>query len=176
METKRQETSKGFMWSAIERFSVQGIQFIFQIILARLLSPSDYGVIAMLAIFMAIGQSLVDSGFTNALIKKTNRTDVDFSTVFYFNIVTSIVIYIVFYFSAPAIANFYKTPELVDITRVYTLSLPIMALAAVQRTQYTIQVNFKDQAIASFVGALVGGIVGVIFASRGYGAWALLGT
>lgn len=174
MEIQKQQTSKGFVWSAIERFSVQGVQFVFQIVLARLLTPSDYGVIAMLAIFMAVAQSFIDSGFTNALIKKTDRTNIDFSTVFYFNIIISIIVYFVFYFSAPAIAEFYKTPELVSITRVYTLSLPIMALGAVQRTQYTIRVDFKEQALASFSGALIGGIVGVIFAAKGYGAWALV--
>jgi O-antigen/teichoic acid export membrane protein len=174
MEATKQQTDKGFIWSAVERFSVQGIQFIFQIILARLLNPSDYGVIAMLAIFIAIAQSFIDSGFTNALIKKTNRTDIDFSTVFYFNILISIVIYFFLYIFAPLIARFYRTPELVNITRVYMLSLPISALGAIQRTQFTIKVNFKDQAIASFLGALIGGIVGVILASQKYGAWALV--
>ena len=180
-EEKIQNTSKpassagkGFLWSAIERFSVQALQFIFQIILARLLNPSDYGVIAMLAIFMAIAQAFIDSGFTNALIKKLDRTDTDFSTVFYFNIFISIIIYIVLYLSAPLIANFYRTPELTNITRVYMLSLPIIALGAIQRTQFTIKVNFKDQAIASFSGALLGGVVGIILAAQRYGAWALV--
>ena len=145
-----QSTSKGFVWSAIERFSAQAVQFIFQIILARLLSPSDYGLIAMLAIFMAIAQAFIDSGFTSALIKKLDRTDKDFSTVFYFNLLISIVVYILLYFGAPFIASFYRSSELTDITRVYMLSLPITALGAIQRTQFTIKVNFRDQAIASF--------------------------
>ena len=170
------ETSHGFLWSAIERFSVQAVQFIFQIILARLLSPSDYGLIAMLAIFMAIAQAFIDSGFTNALIKKLDRTDKDFSTVFYFNLFISIVIYILLYLGAPFIAKFYRTSDLTDITRVYMLSLPIIALGAIQRTQFTIKVNFRDQAIASFSGALAGGIVGIILATQGYGAWALVGS
>ena len=170
------ETSHGFLWSAIERFSVQAVQFIFQIILARLLSPSDYGLIAMLAIFMAIAQAFIDSGFTNALIKKLDRTDKDFSTVFYFNLFISIVIYILLYLGAPFIAKFYRASELTDITRVYMLSLPIIALGAIQRTQFTIKVNFRDQAIASFSGALAGGIVGIILATQGYGAWALVGS
>ena len=167
---------KSFVWSAIERFSVQAVQFIFQIILARLLSPSDYGLIAMLAIFMAIAQAFIDSGFTNALIKKLDRTDKDFSTIFYFNLFISIVIYILLYLGAPFIAKFYRTSELTDITRVYMLSLPIIALGAIQRTQFTIKVNFRDQAIASFSGALAGGIVGIILATQGYGAWALVGS
>ena len=167
---------KSFFWSAIERFSVQAVQFIFQIILARLLSPSDYGLIAMLAIFMAIAQVFIDSGFTNALIKKLDRTDKDFSTVFYFNLFISIVIYILLYLGAPFIAKFYRTSDLTDITRVYMLSLPIIALGAIQRTQFTIKVNFRDQAIASFSGALAGGIVGIVLATQEYGAWALVGS
>ena len=174
MQTQKVGANRGFLWSAIERFSVQAVQFIFQIILARLLSPSDYGLIAMLAIFMAIAQAFIDSGFTNALIKKLDRTDKDFSTVFYFNILISSIIYIALYLSAPLIAKFYRTPELTSITRVYMLSLPVIALGAIQRTQFTIKVNFKDQAIASFSGALVGGIVGIILAARRYGVWALV--
>ena len=176
MQTQKVGANRGFLWSAIERFSVQAVQFIFQIILARLLSPSDYGLIAMLAIFMAIAQTFIDSGFTNALIKKLDRTDKDFSTVFYFNLLISIVVYILLYFGAPFIARFYRESELTNITRVYMLSLPIIALGAIQRTQFTIKVNFKDQAIASFSGALAGGLVGIILATQGYGAWALVGS
>jgi len=170
------KSARGFVWSAIERFSVQAVQFIFQIILARLLNPSDYGLIAMLAIFMAIAQTFIDSGFTNALIKKLDRADKDFSTVFYFNLFISIVIYILLYLGAPFIARFYRTSELTDITRAYMLSLPIIALGAIQRTQFTIEVNFRDQAIASFSGALAGGVVGIVLATQGYGAWALVGS
>ena len=97
----------------------------------------------MLAIFMAIAQAFIDSGFTNALIKKLDRTDKDFSTVFYFNLFISIVIYILLYLGAPFIAKFYRTSDLTDITRVYMLSLPIIALGAIQRTQFTIKVNFS---------------------------------
>ena len=176
MQTQKVGANRGFLWSAIERFSVQAVQFIFQIILARLLSPSDYGLIAMLAIFVAIAQTFIDSGFTNALIKKLDRTDKDFSTVFYFNLLISIVVYILLYFGAPFIARFYRESELTNITRVYMLSLPIIALGAIQRTQFTIKVNFKDQAIASFSGALAGGVVGIILATQWYGAWALVGS
>ena len=88
---------QGIIWSAVERFSAQGVQFILSIIIARLVSPSDYGLIAMLTIFLSIAQSLVDSGFSNALIQKIDRTETDFSTVFYFNIIASIFIYCIFF-------------------------------------------------------------------------------
>ena len=100
----KQKTVTGILWSSIERFSVQGVQFVIMIIMARILLPSDYGMIGMLAIFIAISQALIDSGFSNALIRKTNRSDVDFSTVFYFNIVIGILLYLILFFTSPLIA------------------------------------------------------------------------
>ena len=102
------KATKGVFWSAIERFSVQGIQFVLSIIIARLLLPSDYGLIAMLSIFLAVAQSFIDSGFSNALIQKQNRTEIDYSTVFYFNIGIGLFFYLVFYISSPYIALFYS--------------------------------------------------------------------
>ena len=92
----KNQAAKGVMWNAIERFSTQGMQFVLTIVIARILSPDDYGLVAMLGIFMAIAQTLVDSGFGNALIQKKNRTEIDYSTTFYFNIVISIFIYVLF--------------------------------------------------------------------------------
>ena len=119
----KQKTVTGILWSSIERFSVQGVQFVIMIIMARILLPSDYGMIGMLAIFIAISQALIDSGFSNALIRKTNRSDVDFSTVFYFNIVIGILLYLILFFTSPLIAEFYKTPELTNLTRIIALNL-----------------------------------------------------
>ena len=129
----KQKTVTGILWSSIERFSVQGVQFVIMIIMARILLPSDYGMIGMLAIFIAISQALIDSGFSNALIRKTNRSDVDFSTVFYFNIVIGILLYLILFFTSPLIAEFYKTPELTNLTRIIALNLFINSLAVVQR-------------------------------------------
>ena len=106
-DSVKHQAVKGVMWSAIERFSVQGIQFVLTIIIARLILPSEYGLIAMLSIFLAIAQTFVDSGFSNALIQKKDRTEVDFSTVFYFNILISLVVYGVLFITAPYIASFY---------------------------------------------------------------------
>ncbi|MCS2964402.1 oligosaccharide flippase family protein [Bacteroides thetaiotaomicron] len=103
------KATKGVFWSAIERFSVQGIQFVLSIIIARLLLPSDYGLIAMLSIFLAVAQSFIDSGFSNALIQKQNRTEIDYSTVFYFNIGIGLFFYLVFYISSPYIALFIQS-------------------------------------------------------------------
>ena len=107
-ESIKSKTVQGIFWSSIERFSVQGVQFVVMIVMARLLTPHDYGLVGMLAIFLAVSQSLIDSGFSQALIRKQNRTEMDNNTVFYFNIIVGIVLYILLYYSAPYVAHFYE--------------------------------------------------------------------
>lgn len=170
----KQQATKSVLWSAIERFSVQGIQFLLSIIIARLLLPTDYGLIAMLSIFMAIAQTFIDSGFANALIQKKNRTETDYSTAFFFNIAISVVLYLLLYLSSPAIADFYHQEELNAITRIVGISLIINSFGIVQQAKLTIALNFKRQAIASLTAVIISGIVGVVMAYRGYGAWALV--
>lgn len=173
-ESLKGKTINGIVWSAVERFSVQGIQFVFQIIMARLLLPSDYGIIGMLAIFMAISQSFIDSGFSNALIRKTNRTEVDYSTVFYFNIAVGLFFYLLFFFASPYIASFYDMPILESVTKVFGITLFLNSLAVVQRAKMTVKVDFKTQAKASLIAVIVSGVVGVVMAYYGYGVWALV--
>ena len=115
----------------VERFSTQGIQFLFGIILARLLTPADYGVIAMLTIFLAISQTFIDSGFSNAVIRKIDRTEQDMATMFFFNIGMSIVCYAVIFLASPFIASFYKMPELTLILRVLALKLILQSFASI---------------------------------------------
>lgn len=117
--TLKQKAVRGVLWSTVERFSVQGVQFLIMIVMARLLTPHDYGIIGMLAIFLAVSQSLIDSGFSQALIRKRDRTEVDNCTVFYFNIVVSTLLYVILYVSAPFVADFYDTPQLCPVMRVY---------------------------------------------------------
>ena len=131
------------------------------VIMARILLPSDYGMIGMLAIFIAIAQTLIDSGFSNALIQKKDRSEIDYSTVFYFNIAVGIVLYFILFFSSPLIARFYNTPELTGLTRVLALNLFINSLAVVQRAILSIKIDFKTQAKASFSAAIISGIVGI---------------
>lgn len=170
----KHQAVKGVMWSAVERFSVQGIQFILTIIIARLVLPSDYGLIAMLNIFLAIAQVFVDSGFLNALIQKKDRTETDFSTVFYFNIFISLVFYLLLYVSAPYIASFYKEPDLSPVTRWIGLNIIIAGFSIVQRAKLTINVDFKRQAKASLTAVLISGIIGIVLAYKGWGVWALV--
>lgn len=173
-ESLRKKTVKGVMWSAIDRFSTQGIQFAFSILIARLLMPSDYGVIAMLGIFLAVSQTFIDSGFGTALVQKSNRTETDFSTVFYFNIVVAVLFYVLLWFSSPYIASFYDIPMLKDVTRVVALTLVFSALGGIQSAKLSIAINFKTRAVISLISALSTGCVGLYMAYSGYGAWALV--
>lgn len=173
-DSLKHQATKGVVWSAVERFSVQGIQFILTIIIARLVLPSDYGLIAMLNIFLAIAQVFVDSGFSHALIQKKNRTETDFSTVFYFNIFISIVLYLLLYFSAPYIASFYKEPDLSPVTRWIGLNIIIGGFSVVQRAKLTINIDFKRQAKASLTAVLISGIIGILLAYKGWGVWVLV--
>lgn len=173
-DSLRQKTVKGVLWSTVERFSVQGIQFVIMIVMARLLTPHDYGLIGMLAIFIAVAQSLIDSGFSQALIRKQDRTEIDNNTVFYFNIVVSILLYLILYVSAPLVADFYNTPQLCPVMRVVCLSIIFNSLAVVQRALLTIKVDFKTQAKAALIAAVTSGVVGILMAYYGYGVWSLV--
>lgn len=173
-DSLRHQAVKGVVWSAVERFSVQGIQFILSIIIARLVAPSEYGLIAMLGIFLAIAQTFIDSGFSNALIQKKNRTEKDFSTVFYFNIVIAVIVYLILFLSSPYIAAFYNESQLELITKWIGLNLIVSSFSIVQRAKLTIQLDFKTQAKASLIAVVLSGIVGVILAYRGFGVWALV--
>lgn len=172
-ESLKRKTVKGIVWSTLERFSVAGVNFIFGLILARLLMPTDYGAIAMLSIFMAIAQTFIDSGFSNALIRKPDRTETDNATAFYFNIGVGLAAYFSLYLAAPYIAQFYKTSILIPLTRIMGLNLLLNSLCVVQQALLTARIDFKTQAKISLNAAVVSGLVGIGFAYAGYGVWAL---
>lgn len=174
-DSLKEKTLKGVVWSGIERFATAGVNFIIGLVIARILSPNEYGTIAMLAIFMAISQSVIDSGFSNALIRKKDRTELDFSTTLYFNILVSILMYGFLYISAPFIADFYGIKELDNITKVVGLTLILGAFSIVQQSILTIKVDFKTLMKVSLFAAVVSGIIGIIMAVIGYGVWALVG-
>lgn len=174
-ESLKKQAVSGILWSAVERFSVQGIQFLIMIIMARLLSPKDYGLIGMLTVFIAVAQSLIDSGFSQALIRKQNRTEIDNSTVFYFNIVVGFALYSLFYTIAPLVAQFYQTPELTLLMRVICISIIFNSFAVVQRALLTIKIDFKTQAKATLTAAVLSGIVGISMAYSGMGVWSIAG-
>lgn len=173
-DSLKSKTVKGVIWSSIERFSTQGVQFLIMIIMARLLTPKDYGLIGMLAIFLAVAQSLIDSGFSQALIRKQDRTDVDNSTVFYFNIVVSSALYLILFIAAPFVADFYNQPELTSVMRVVCLGVILNSLAVVQRALLTVRIDFKTQAKASLSAAVISGCIGIVLAYCGFGVWSLV--
>lgn len=173
-ESLKQKTLKGTMWSSIERFSVQGVAFVVMIIMARMLTPDDYGLVGMLTIFIAISQSLIDSGFSQALIRKQDRSETDNSTVFYFNIGVGVLLYAILFLCAPLIANFYNEPLLTPLTRVISLSVIINSFVVVQRALLTVEIDFKTQAKASLSAAIVSGLIGVTMAYTGYGVWSIV--
>lgn len=163
----------GFKWSAIEKFSVQGTTFILQLILARLLVPSDYGIIGMLSIFLQIAQVFVDTGFANALIQKKQCSQVDYSTVFYYNLLVSISIYILFFFIAPFVSDFYHTEELTDVMRVLSLTVILNAIPIVNRTKLMQKIDFKTISKISLISTILSGLGGILFAYLNYGVWSL---
>lgn len=170
----KKRTIQGLFWSSVERFSTQGVQFIFSFIIARQLMPSDYGLVAMLGIFMAIAQSFIDSGFSNALIQKQDRNNIDYSTVFYFNIVVGAVMYLILAGCAPLIASFYDQPQLEKITIWVALNFIISAIGTVQRAMLTISLDFKRQAWISLLSVLLSGGAGIWMAYNGFGVWTLV--
>lgn len=174
MASLKQKAVKGVFWSAVDTFSSRGIQFVFGILIARQLLPQDYGAIALLQVFLAVSSTFIDSGFGHALIRKIDRTEKDINTVFYFNVAVSILCYCILFFLAPVLANFYKIPELVKITRVVGLSLIINSFAGIQNANLTINLNFKSFAKVSIVNATVSGLITLYLAHIGWGVWALV--
>lgn len=173
MTNLKQKTLNGLLWSSIERFSIQGIQFVLGITIARFLLPSDYGLIGMIAIFMSISQALIDSGFSQALIQKKEVTEKDYSTIFYFNIITAIGIYAILYSLAQPIAIYYNEPTLLKLIRVIGLSIIFNSFSIVQLAKLSKNIDFKTQSKASLSAVIFSGSIALYLASNGFGVWAL---
>lgn len=174
-ESLKQKTAKGVLWSGVEQLSVQIIQFVLGLIMARILSPHDYGLVGMILVFTSIAETFVNSGFSNALIRKQNKTEVDYSTAFYFNVVVGLVAYLLLFLLSPFIADFYNEPLLESLTKVVSINVFINSLGIVQRARYSIKVDFKTQAKATTTSVLFSGIIGLWMAYSGYGVWAIVG-
>lgn len=170
----KQKTFNGLLWSFTDNFANLGIQFVAGIILARILTPREFGLIGMITIFVAISQSIVDSGFSQALIRKKDCTRTDYSTVFFFNLVAGIVFFTVLFFAAPAISSFFNEPELKSIVQVLGLVLIINSLTIIQRTILTRRINFKLQARISVIASTGSGIIAITLASLNFGVWSLV--
>ncbi len=174
-ESVRKQLTHGIAWNFIEKVLMEGVQFIIGVILARLLMPSDFGLIGMLAIFIAISNVFIDGGFAKALIQKKDCQDIDFSTAFVANILLATIIYTVLFFTAPLIAVFYDEPILTTLTRVLALNFLLGSFNIVQRARLMAKVDFKSLAQIKVISVILGGLVGVVMAYRGLGVWSLVG-
>lgn len=173
-ESLKQKTVKGVSWSFAEQLLPRGANFVIGIIIARILSPEDYGLVGMLGIFLGISQLFIDGGLTSALIRTKNPSEKDYSTVYLINIGLSILFYFILFFSAPLIAAFYNQPLLKSMTRVVALILVISSVASVQGTRLTIKVDFKTRTTISALSSLISGLAGLVCAYWGWGVWALV--
>ena len=162
------------VWRLAERYGAQIVQFIVSIVLARILLPEIYGTIALITVFITILQVFIDSGFGNALIQKKDADDLDFSTVFYFNIILCGILYIAIFFLAPVIANFYENVNLTPVIRVLSLSLVFSSLKNVQQAYVSRNMQFKKFFFATLFGTIISAVVGILMAYRGFGVWAIV--
>lgn len=168
------KTKKGLQWSAIERILTQGSQLLITLLLARLLGPSTFGLVGMLAVFIAIANVFVDSGFTSALIRKTDRCGSDLVTAFYYNIAVSLVCYLALYMGAPYVAQYYQQHELQSLLRVLGLTVIINAFTLIPRVKLNIVMDFKTQTKVSIISVLISGITAILLAINNFGVWALV--
>lgn len=173
-QSLKDKTVKGTFWSAADAFLGHGVTFIVGIVLARLLTPDEYGLIGVVSVFTSVLLGIVDSGFSNALIRKQTVSNDDYSTLFIVNMLISVFMYGVLYISAPAIAHFFNRPQLIILTRVTGFLLIIQALSIVQDTILSKRIDFKTKTKASVVSASVSGVVGIVMAFIGWGVWSLV--
>lgn len=174
-ESLKKQTVKGIAWSGVEKISTYIATFIVNIVMARLLIPADYGVVGIISVFVSFSQLFIDGGFTTALISKSDRDEIDFRTVFVFNLAISILLYSCLFCAAPLIEKFYNITRLGSVLRVYCLVLVISALSAIQITKYTIDVNFKTISKISIPSSLISGGIGIVMAYCGMGIWSIVG-
>lgn len=170
----KKKTINGMIWSSVQKFGTLIITFITNMVLARLLMPEDFGVIGMLMVFLSIADTFVNGGFASALIQKKEPTHKDYSTVFYWNLVVSILFYIILYVFAPKIAEFYKMPLLESVLRIQGFILFFSAFNIVQTNQLIKTLNFKKLSKINISSTIIGAVVGVLMAYYGYGVWSLV--
>lgn len=174
MESLKTRTARGLFWSLLDSFGVYLVKFGFSIVIARTLSPEDYGLMGMILIFIAMGQVLMQGGFAAALVQKKDADANDYSTAFWFNVLTGVAVWVILYFSAGAIAEFFDRPILKAVTRVAAVGIILNSLSSVHVAILTRDLNFRRQTWINLVGTVVSGITGVALALGGYAVWALV--
>ena len=174
-ESLKKKTVRGTFWSAVDSVSSQGVTFLVGLVLARLLTPHEYGLIGYIMILVAVFNSIVDSGFSNALIRKKDAGETDYSTAFIFNLAVSLVMVAAMILVAGPFSRFFKEPQLVPLVRVMSVIVVINALALIQRTRLVKNVDFKRQTKASLISSITSGVIGLAMAFCGLGVWSLVG-
>ena len=170
----KQKAALSLVWTFTQQFGNQLIGFVVSLVLARILLPAEFGLVGMIAVVVAVGNALLDGGLTKSLIRDTNCDEIDYSTVFFFNVGAGLLVYALVFLSAPFIADFYDQPILTDIIRIYCLTIVITSFSAVQLARLTKRMNFKIQAVIAIPAAVMGGVVGIYMAYSGYGVWSLV--
>lgn len=170
----KKQTFSGLFWTFIDTFFLSGVSFVAMIYIAKLLGPAEFGLIGMITIFISIGTSLVDSGLSSSIIRTKEADERDYNTVFYLNIGASVIVYIIFYFVAPYIAQFFRQEVLIDIIRVYCISFIISALSAIQLARLNREMEFKKIMKFNIPGTLIGVVVGVVLSIKGFGVWSIV--
>lgn len=173
-QSLKSKVAKGAVWTLMEKLSTQVVQFVVGMVLARLLTPNDYGTVALTAIFFAVANVLVDGGFGNALIQKKDADELDFNSVFYLNVALSCVAYVAMFFAAPWIARFYETPELTAIIRVSSICFLFNAVNAIQNAELTKKMLFHLSFRISLITCFTSAVCGITLAFMGFGVWALV--
>ena len=169
------KTTRGVLWAGIDRFGIVLLQFVINLVLARLLTPGDFGCISMILIFVAVSQTLIDGGFGAALIQKIDATQRDYSTIFYWNALFSVGLYLIIYASAPSVSTFFRMPLLEDMLRVLGIVIIINSLSLVQRTILRKAINFKIIAIVDIISYSASAVIAIYLAHRDFGAWSIVG-
>lgn len=164
----------GAVWASVDKIGTMALQFFVNLILARLLMPSDFGCIGMLAIFVIVSQTIIDGGFGNALIQKKKPTQIDYSTIFYWNILFALILYLLLFVSAPFIASFYNMPLLSEVLRIIGLNLIISSLGIIQINRQRKQLAFKRIALINITSYLLASIIAIVLAFNDYGVWSLV--
>lgn len=172
--TLKGKTINGLLWSSVDNFVNQIIGFVVGIILARLLTPKEFGLIGMTTVFIAISSVIINSGFMQGLIRKQDCTPTDYSTVFYFNLVVSVFLYFILFFTAPYISVFFNETELINIIRIVSLGLIVESITIIQSTILNKRVDFKLQAKISLISITTSGVIGIVMAYAGFGVWSLV--
>ncbi len=174
MQSMKQSTISGVKWGMIEKISVQGVRFLLGILMARILTPGDYGIISMITIFIVISETFADSGFSMALIRQKDQKPEDYSTVFYCNLAISFICYALLYILAPFISDFFKAEIITPVLRILSLTVIINSVMAVYVAKITVGLDFKALSIRAFLASVISGGIGIAFAYNGFGVWALV--